>query len=153
MPFYILLFNGHCDGAPEKCGHGKKLRSSQRGEKMQLGLDRTGRRSLLGDSTVSVFWILSLLTSSTGNAFSSCSLLFYTSTSADLSFMFSLHSLPVSTNADVYKHAPLMFPERKKCQCCKTGDPQELDLPTELSKSYKKSQCLFHSTNAVSLFS
>lgn len=93
-----------------------------------------------------------MLTSSTGNAFPQCSLLFCSSTSTDLSFMFSLYSLPVSTNSDVYKHASSMFTERKKCQCCKTRDPQELDLPTELSKSYKKSHCSIQQMHSFTFF-
>lgn len=88
---------------------------------MQLGLDRTGRRSLSGHSTVSVFWIVNLFTGSTGNSFPQCSLLFY-STALTFAFIFS----SCQHNWACVQACLFNVYKEKKCQCCKTRDPQEL---------------------------
>lgn len=76
-----------------------RVKPTGRGEEMQLGLDGTGRRTLQGRCTRSAFWTVNLLTGSTGNTFPQRSLLFCSSVLA-----FSLHSRPVSTAGNVYKH-------------------------------------------------
>lgn len=55
---YIYNKNGCCDGTPEKCGHGKQLRSNQQEE------ERRGRRTLRGLSAV---FLMVNFTGSTGS--------------------------------------------------------------------------------------
>lgn len=113
---------------------------------MQLGMEQTGRRSLVGHYGFTVFCIVKLLTGCNGNALFQCLLL----SSSVLTILYSL----------LLKARPSYVNNEKKCQGCKKEIPRSCIFPqpaggisAELPLTYENKRCLFLILNKTSDFS